>query len=133
MRLLILLVHLQLLTPSFLFPLQSWTFRHPDFHADRRDALENIKRKVPAARKSSSTAALNTSLPPSSTHPLSSHPYRRSPSPISAGGLSGHTHSHGHSLINGGSHSSGNTAALNAEIQRLKDESDDLRGRIRSL
>ncbi|KAG0701689.1 HSF-type DNA-binding-domain-containing protein [Suillus ampliporus] len=30
----------------------SWTFRHPDFHADRRDALENIKRKVPAARKS---------------------------------------------------------------------------------
>jgi osomolarity two-component system, response regulator SKN7 len=31
---------------------QSWTFRHPDFHADRRDALENIKRKVPAARKS---------------------------------------------------------------------------------
>ena len=31
---------------------QSWTFRHPDFRADRRDALENIKRKVPAARKS---------------------------------------------------------------------------------
>jgi osomolarity two-component system response regulator SKN7 len=30
----------------------SWTFRHPDFHADQRDALENIKRKVPAARKS---------------------------------------------------------------------------------
>ncbi|KXN87180.1 Transcription factor prr1 [Leucoagaricus sp. SymC.cos] len=29
----------------------SWTFRHPDFHADRRDALENIKRKVPAQRK----------------------------------------------------------------------------------
>ena len=32
--------------------LQSWTFRHPDFQADRREALENIKRKVPAARKS---------------------------------------------------------------------------------
>ncbi|KAJ3746329.1 response regulator receiver protein [Lentinula detonsa] len=30
----------------------SWTFRHPNFHADRRDALENIKRKVPASRKS---------------------------------------------------------------------------------
>ncbi|KZV71950.1 winged helix DNA-binding domain-containing protein [Peniophora sp. CONT] len=46
----------------------SWTFRHPDFHADRRDALENIKRKVPAARKSgrSSTAAVNArgSTPP---------------------------------------------------------------------
>ncbi|KAH8099669.1 HSF-type DNA-binding-domain-containing protein [Cristinia sonorae] len=35
----------------------SWTFRHPDFHADRRDALENIKRKVPAARKSTGGAA----------------------------------------------------------------------------
>ncbi|KAJ3490929.1 hypothetical protein NLI96_g1094 [Meripilus lineatus] len=31
----------------------SWTFRHPDFHADRKDSLENIKRKVPAVRKSS--------------------------------------------------------------------------------
>ncbi|KAI6124756.1 HSF-type DNA-binding-domain-containing protein [Pisolithus croceorrhizus] len=29
----------------------SWTFKHPDFHADRREALENIRRKVPAARK----------------------------------------------------------------------------------
>ena len=37
--------------------LQSWTFRHPDFHADRRDALENIKRKVPAARKSTGRGA----------------------------------------------------------------------------
>ncbi|KAG1839180.1 HSF-type DNA-binding-domain-containing protein [Suillus tomentosus] len=35
----------------------SWTFRHPDFHADRRDALENIKRKVPAARKSIPSAS----------------------------------------------------------------------------
>ncbi|KAI6139064.1 winged helix DNA-binding domain-containing protein [Pisolithus tinctorius] len=30
----------------------SWTFRHPDFHADRREALENMKRKAPAARVS---------------------------------------------------------------------------------
>ncbi|KIY43027.1 hypothetical protein FISHEDRAFT_17562, partial [Fistulina hepatica ATCC 64428] len=30
----------------------SWTFRHPDFRADRRDALEHIKRKVPAAAPS---------------------------------------------------------------------------------
>ncbi|KAJ7671004.1 HSF-type DNA-binding-domain-containing protein [Mycena rosella] len=35
----------------------SWTFRHPDFHADRRDTLENIKRKVPAQRKNTSSAA----------------------------------------------------------------------------
>lgn len=31
---------------------QSWTFRHPDFQAGSREALENIKRKVPAQRKS---------------------------------------------------------------------------------
>ncbi|KAJ7591602.1 HSF-type DNA-binding-domain-containing protein [Mycena floridula] len=36
---------------------QSWTFKHPDFHADRRDALENIKRKVPASRKSATSSS----------------------------------------------------------------------------
>ncbi|KAG8898800.1 kinase-regulated stress-responsive transcription factor skn7 [Tulasnella sp. 403] len=30
---------------------QSWTFHHPDFQRSNRDALENIKRKVPAQRK----------------------------------------------------------------------------------
>ncbi|KAI0085878.1 winged helix DNA-binding domain-containing protein [Irpex rosettiformis] len=46
----------------------SWTFRHPDFHADRRDALENIKRKVPAARKSTSHhGGRNSSPSPSSS------------------------------------------------------------------
>ncbi|KAG1765848.1 HSF-type DNA-binding-domain-containing protein [Suillus placidus] len=40
----------------------SWTFRHPDFHADRRDALENIKRKVPAARQADSLLASHSSL-----------------------------------------------------------------------
>ncbi|PIL28202.1 transcription factor [Ganoderma sinense ZZ0214-1] len=43
----------------------SWTFRHPDFHADRRDALENIKRKVPAQRKSTGRSA-NSPSPSSS-------------------------------------------------------------------
>ncbi|KAF8065393.1 HSF-type DNA-binding-domain-containing protein [Lyophyllum atratum] len=41
---------------------QSWTFRHPDFHADRREALENIKRKVPAQRKQSDLHSQVTSL-----------------------------------------------------------------------
>ncbi|KAI0064513.1 hypothetical protein BV25DRAFT_1914227 [Artomyces pyxidatus] len=45
----------------------SWTFRHPDFHADRRDALENIKRKVPAARKSLPSRGANASSPSPST------------------------------------------------------------------
>jgi osomolarity two-component system response regulator SKN7 len=45
-----------------LFNNQSWTFRHPDFHAERRDTLENIKRKVPTQRKptTASTPAPNT-------------------------------------------------------------------------
>ncbi|EPS93836.1 hypothetical protein FOMPIDRAFT_59924 [Fomitopsis schrenkii] len=43
----------------------SWTFRHPDFHVDRRDALENIKRKVPAARKSA--AHTSSPSPPSAS------------------------------------------------------------------
>lgn len=47
---------------------QSWTFRHPDFHADRRDALENIKRKVPAQRKSThNNRSLSTTPPGTST------------------------------------------------------------------
>ncbi|KAJ3901738.1 HSF-type DNA-binding-domain-containing protein [Lentinula edodes] len=46
----------------------SWTFRHPDFHADRRDALENIKRKVPASRKSQ--GAQNAA---STTRPMEYH------------------------------------------------------------
>ncbi|KAJ7460870.1 HSF-type DNA-binding-domain-containing protein [Mycena galericulata] len=46
----------------------SWTFRHPDFHADRRDALENIKRKVPAQRKSTTSGApIPLPLTPSSS------------------------------------------------------------------
>ncbi|KAF9481937.1 hypothetical protein BDN70DRAFT_802521 [Pholiota conissans] len=78
----------------------SWTFRHPDFHADRRDALENIKRKVPAARKYTPSSSSNAG-------PSAIAPAPASPSP---------TH-----------------AQLTAEIQRLKDEGDDLRGRIRNL
>ncbi|EPQ57751.1 hypothetical protein GLOTRDRAFT_119791 [Gloeophyllum trabeum ATCC 11539] len=51
---------------------QSWTFRHPDFHASRPESLENIKRKVPAQRKSTN-----------STGRLSDH--NVSPAPNSAG------------------------------------------------
>ncbi|KAG6830555.1 hypothetical protein H0H87_007663 [Tephrocybe sp. NHM501043] len=63
---------------------QSWTFRHPDFHADRREALENIKRKVPAQRKLQQAAAAATPLisssapaPSSSHHRPSRHHTRR--------------------------------------------------------
>ncbi|KAJ6500673.1 HSF-type DNA-binding-domain-containing protein [Mycena sanguinolenta] len=47
----------------------SWTFRHPDFHADRRDALENIKRKVPAQRKSTGGPAGAVPLTPALSYP----------------------------------------------------------------
>ncbi|KAF9524482.1 HSF-type DNA-binding-domain-containing protein [Crepidotus variabilis] len=98
----------------------SWTFRHPDFHADRRDALENIKRKVPAARKSQQST-------PSTSHPYSNS-HRRSSSPPSS-----IPHVPLHGRPNGYSHDPTNVAHLQGEIQRLKEEGDDLRGRIRNL
>ena len=52
-------------------PLQGWTFRHPDFHANDRTSLENIKRKVPTARRAS---------PPRSYGHDSHSPYATSPS-----------------------------------------------------
>ncbi|KAI9065063.1 hypothetical protein FKP32DRAFT_1602611 [Trametes sanguinea] len=70
----------------------SWTFRHPDFHADRRDALENIKRKVPAARKSTGRGA-------------------NSPSPAS----------------------SASVEALQAQIERMQRDQEEMAAHIRSL
>ncbi|KAG8874904.1 kinase-regulated stress-responsive transcription factor skn7 [Tulasnella sp. 331] len=37
--------------PDDTFGDQSWTFHHPDFQRSNREALENIKRKVPAQKK----------------------------------------------------------------------------------
>lgn len=82
----------------------SWTFRHPDFHADRREALENIKRKVPAQRKNANAAAALL------------------PGGLQFGGYPG---------------APGGTPyvvqELHSEIRRLKDDNDDLKGRLRSL
>ena len=30
---------------------QAWEFKHPDFKANNKDALDNIRRKAPAPRK----------------------------------------------------------------------------------
>jgi len=60
----------------------SWTFRHPDFQADRRDALENIKRKVPAQRKPSATK--NSSAAASGNTPASP---ASAPSPSDTAGV----------------------------------------------
>ena len=132
-----------LITPAYMrLPRQSWTFRHPDFHADRRDALENIKRKVPAQRKytpsGSGSAAASGSVPSSSSAPYpppqsggASYPYPSSGYPASsAQGSSGSLHT-----VGGGARRSPSPTHthLTSEIQRLKDEGDDLRGRIRNL
>ena len=60
--------------------LKSWTFRHPDFQAERRDALENIKRKVPTQRKTlpsqttpTTPHTATTQNPQSSASPSPSH------------------------------------------------------------
>jgi len=137
---------------------QSWTFRHPDFHADRRDALENIKRKVPAQRKTALAAAAlaaaaqqtaggttsSGSLPSnnstSNANSSSSLPY--APKSQSGSGSqsfqqtssnpSGESYPDGSGSV-GGRPLSPTRAHLTAEIQRLKDEGEDLRGRIRVL
>jgi len=94
----------------------TWTFRHPDFHANRKDALENIKRKVPSARKASTpTSSSTTTRPLSPTqyspHQSHHHPYQSSSCV--------QTQVHVESLQN--------------EIRRLQEEGEDMRTRIRTL
>jgi len=99
----------------------SWTFRHPDFHADRRDALENIKRKVPAQRKAAQAAAQAQVQAQATAAALSVLPSLTSTTP---------------SLLpnTGGSMQTQlQTEQLQHEVRRLKEEGDDLRTRIRTL
>ncbi|KAF8634527.1 hypothetical protein AX15_000827 [Amanita polypyramis BW_CC] len=96
----------------------TWTFRHPDFNANRKDALENIKRKVPAARKSNTPSSSSTTTRPLSPtnyspHHLHHHPYQ-SQSPVCI-----QTQAHVESLQN--------------EIRWLREEGEDMRTRIRTL
>lgn len=88
---------------------QSWTFRHPDFHAERRDALENIKRKVPTQRKSlPSTTPTN---PSSTSGPSSAHLRNQSSS----------------------SPSPSSSAQLQAQVDRLTRSQEELTSHIRNL
>ncbi|KAJ7482228.1 hypothetical protein B0H11DRAFT_2280069 [Mycena galericulata] len=41
-----------------------WTFQHPDFHADRRYALDDIKRKAPVQRNAPSKTSGSMESPP---------------------------------------------------------------------
>jgi osomolarity two-component system response regulator SKN7 len=39
---------------SLIFP-QAWEFKHPEFQANKKDSLDNIRRKAPAPRKAAAT------------------------------------------------------------------------------
>ncbi|KAL0571130.1 kinase-regulated stress-responsive transcription factor skn7 [Marasmius crinis-equi] len=97
----------------------AWTFRHPDFHADRRDALENIKRKVPTSRKSTSNVNSNSST---TTRPMASS---RSGSPGGGGG--------GGYYGGGGGFEGYQVNALQSQIDRLTASHEELSSHIRSL
>ena len=88
----------------------SWTFRHPDFRADRRDALENIKRKVPSQRKTPASKAPANHNSTTSGVPVLSVP-ASPPSPPDS------------SVIQ----------ALQSQIDRLTRAQDDMSAHIRSL
>ncbi|KDR77879.1 hypothetical protein GALMADRAFT_118766 [Galerina marginata CBS 339.88] len=109
----------------------SWTFRHPDFHAHRRDGLENIKRKAPShttRRAVSSDSLLAPGNPSSFSAPhgsrqslnsnsasLESNPnYFRRPRNRSLSPSPAHTH-------------------LIEELKCLNDDGEDMKARIRRL
>lgn len=118
--------------------LQSWTFRHPDFHADRRHALENIKRKVPAQRKAQQQAAVAAAaaqvqvqaaalaLPPLSSIPNTSLLAASTATNSTAG-------PHLAPAPTPQTHSQSQIDQLELQVRRLREEGDDLRGRLRTL
>lgn len=88
----------------------SWTFRHPDFHADRPECLENIKRKVPTQRKSTAaSAAAAAAATPRSTSPL--------PTPT-------HSHHAHHSQSGSDEHLARAVEALQAQVEALRGEQE---------
>ncbi|KAH6887316.1 hypothetical protein BKA70DRAFT_1443575 [Coprinopsis sp. MPI-PUGE-AT-0042] len=84
----------------------AWTFCHPDFLSDRRDALENIKRKGPTQRitQAAQAAAAVTFVQQQQATAMTALP--------------------------GGSSTVG---ALTRDIGRLRDDNEDLKGRSRIL
>ncbi|TFK68859.1 winged helix DNA-binding domain-containing protein, partial [Pluteus cervinus] len=103
---------------------QSWIFRHPDFQAGRREVLENVKRKIPSARKhasqvqasvsSSSVVASASHNPHSSTRPLSPSPITSIPFPQAQT-----FHSH--------------VDRLQGQVRVLQDRNEEMLVRLRSL
>ncbi|KAF9078320.1 HSF-type DNA-binding-domain-containing protein [Rhodocollybia butyracea] len=100
----------------------SWTFRHPDFHAHRRDALENIKRKVPASRKNQTTQNAASTTRPMGSSGNSGIPLASGSG--SAGGSPGPFYSSGGNYHN---------QQLQSQVDRLTASHDELSSHIRSL
>ncbi|EAU80674.2 hypothetical protein CC1G_08281 [Coprinopsis cinerea okayama7 len=112
----------------------SWIFRHPDFQADRRDALENIKRKVPAQRKNAAAAAAAAQQQQQQQQQAAAAAAAAllGGSPSSLGfppGLAGSLGVAGF----GPQGPIGYVQELHSEIRRLKDDNEDLKGRLRNL
>lgn len=86
---------------------QCWTFQHPDFQRSNRDALENIKRKVPAQRKAGrGGAATGPNLP-------------GSPSDAATGGLA--------------NVDSGAVSTMQAQIDALSRSNEDMAASLAAL
>jgi osomolarity two-component system response regulator SKN7 len=98
---------------------QSWTFRHPDFHAERRDSLENIKRKVPTQRKPIPAGSSTNPNPTTTTTSTTAGPTTSaSPNAPNAAPASS---------------SSPNTTDLQSQIDQLTRTQEDLTTHIRNL
>ncbi|KDR84374.1 hypothetical protein GALMADRAFT_710225 [Galerina marginata CBS 339.88] len=111
------------------------TFRHPDFHGDKPDNLQNIKRKAAFPKASSGTSS--GSLPSDKAHSNSSSSLPYAPSgpnshsnPLSSNSNSDQSYSRSNDLT---SSSSGSQANIEAGAEQIKEENKSLKTRIRDL
>jgi osomolarity two-component system response regulator SKN7 len=93
----------------------SWTFRHPDFHAERPECLENIKRKVPTQRKSGASASASGAGGPKSASPA--------PGNNGGSGVGSGADEQQHSRV----------ATLEAQVERLTAEQEHTAHRLREM
>ncbi|KAF8153823.1 HSF-type DNA-binding-domain-containing protein, partial [Crassisporium funariophilum] len=121
----------------------NWIFRHQDFHAGRRDALKNIKRKVVPPRQGNVFALSTTTDPlpvvtPSLSQPSPSpslptqqtlSPFGRSPSlgPLPSPPMSPQQDQQQQQYL------ASQNQSLTSEVQRLSQEGEGLGRRLRDL
>ncbi|PPQ89271.1 hypothetical protein CVT25_001355 [Psilocybe cyanescens] len=96
---------------------QTWTFKHPNFHGDRPEALQHIRRKA-AQGAAGERPPQDTSKAEFSS--LYSYPSQLSRQPFS-------------SNLDGMRGSKPTSMELQVELDRLRDDNEDLRTRTRTL